>query len=74
MKVLSLAAVVTQSADEPSVGDLGNGSVGEGLLYALMEVLDETVLGSKLFIGCSSWKNGWISYQLLRVDLRLNTF
>jgi hypothetical protein len=28
--------------------------------------------GSKLFIGCSSWKMD--VYQLLRVDLKLNTF
>jgi hypothetical protein len=34
--------------------------------------MEETVLGSKLFIDCSSWKMN--VYQLLRVDQRLNTF
>jgi hypothetical protein len=42
--------------------------VVEGLLHAP----HETVLGSKLFIGCSSWKMD--AYLLLREDLRLNTF
>ena len=34
--------------------------------------MKETVLGSKLFIDCSSWKMG--AYNLLKVDRRLNTF
>ena len=34
--------------------------------------MKETVLGSKLFIGCSLWKMD--AYHLLKVDLKLNTF
>ena len=34
--------------------------------------MEETVLGSKLSIDCSSWKMG--TYNFLRVDQRLNTF
>lgn len=34
MKVLSLVAVMTGSADGPSMDDLGSGLLGEALLYA----------------------------------------
>jgi hypothetical protein len=34
--------------------------------------MKETVLGSKLVIGCSLWKMD--AYHLLRGDQRLNTF
>ena len=40
-----------------------------GFCFCFMK---ETVLGSKLFIGCSLWKLD--AYHLLKVDLRLNTF
>lgn len=55
MKVLSLAVVVAGSTDGPSMGNLGSGS--EGAPWPQWQFsMKEIVLGSKLFIGSSSWK------------------
>ena len=43
-----------------------------GLFVFCFCFMKETVLGSKLFIGCSLWKLD--AYHLLKVDLKLNTF
>ena len=59
-------------SEGPSVGDLGSMALYDEDFASRLFLMRETVLGSKLFIDCSSWKMG--AYHLLRVDQRLNTF